>query len=174
MRHHIAAVGVALLLTPALSAQMDSVTTWPIGSRVRVWTASNRNVTGELTELRGDTLVIIGRGRSQAKVLADSTVRLDVSDGRGPSDKYIVGGALAGAALGVGAMALLNAPACIPGECRGTTAHYAPGALIGAVVGGVAGAIKRFDRWKEVRVPGRVSLVPSARQTAVMLSFTFR
>lgn len=174
MRRHIAVVGVALLLTPALSAQTDSVTTWPIGSRVRVWTASNRNVTGELTELRGDTLVIIGRGRSQAKLLADSTVRLDVSDGRRPSGKYIAGGAFAGAALGAVTIAGLEAILCPPGECRVTTGHYARGALIGAVVGGVAGAIKRFDRWREVRVPGRVSLVPSARQTAVTLSFRFR
>jgi hypothetical protein len=178
MRHHIIALGVALLLAPAVSAQTDSVTSWPLGSRVRVWRSSNRTMVGYLRELRGDTLVIVapGAARSRTKILADSAIRLKVSEGRLPTVRNVAVGALGVAALAVVTVALLDrgAEACtVDGGC-GWTPPYGGIALVGAAVGAAAGMLVLEDRWRSVRIPGRMSLVPSMQRTTVRLSFAFR
>jgi hypothetical protein len=177
MRRHIVAVGVALLLTPPLSAQMDTVATWPLGSRVRVWRSSNRNLVGYLRELRGDTLVIVapGASRLRTRMLTDSAVRLEVSDGRLPSLRNVGVGALAVAALAVATVAVFDGEGdCTVGGCGDWKPPYKGIALVGAAVGAAAGALVLEDRWRTVRIPGRVSFVPSPRHTAIRLSFAFR
>jgi hypothetical protein len=178
MRRHIVAVGVALLLTPPLSAQMDTVTSWPIGSRVRVWRSSDRSTVGYLKELHGDTLVIDapGASRLQTRMLADSTVRLEVSDGRRPSLRNVGLGALGIAAIAVATTAVLDGAVetCTVAGCGDTKPPYKGIALVGAALGAAGGLLVLEDRWRAVRIPGRVSLVPSPRHTAVMLSFAFR
>jgi hypothetical protein len=179
MCRHIVAVGVALLVTPPLSAQMDTVTSWPIGSRVRVWRSSNRNIVGYLRALHGDTLVIVAPGalRLQTRMLTDSAVRLEVSDGRRPSLRNVGVGALSVAALAVATVAVLDAASeddCTVGGCGDTKPPYRGIALVGAAVGAAAGLLVLEDRWRAVRIPGRVSFVPSTRQIAVTLSLAFR
>jgi hypothetical protein len=179
MRRHVVAVGVALLLTPSLSAQMDTVANWPIGARVRVWRSANRNIVGYLTQLRGDTLIIVapGASRLQTKMLADSAVRLEVSEARRPTVKNVAVGALGVAALAVATVAVLEAASeddCTVGGCGGRKPPYGGIALVGAAVGAAAGVLVLEDRWRAARIPGRVSLVPSTRYTTVTLSFAFR
>lgn len=178
MYRHIVAAGVALLVTPPLSAQTDTVTSWPLGSRVRVWRSANRRTVGYLRELHGDTLVIVapGASRLQTRMLVDSTVRLEVSDGRRPSLRNSALGALGVSAIAVAAAAVLDnaIETCTVAGCGDTKPPYKGIALVGAVIGAGAGFLVLEDRWRAVRIPGRVSLVPSTRHTAVTLSFAFR
>lgn len=179
MRRHIVAVGVAFLLTAPLSAQTDTVTSWPIGSRVRVWRSSDRSTVGYLKELHGNTLVIDapGASRLQTRMLTDSTVRLEVSDGRRPSFRNVGVGALSVAALAVATVAVINWGTeyeCTVGGCGDSKPPFKGAALVGAAVGAAAGLLVLEDRWRAVRIPGRVSFVPSTRHTAVTLSFAFR
>lgn len=73
MRRHLVVAAIALVAAGPLSAQSDSPSTWPVGSRVRVSTQTTRKIVGKLSEVRGDTLVIrtgvsFQPGRQQARV----------------------------------------------------------------------------------------------------------
>ena len=181
MRRHILTVAIALGLAAQVGAQTDSLTTWPIDSRVRVWTAASRNLVGYLTDVRGDTLLIVAPGASgrQTRMLADSAARLEVSDGRVLSARNVAGGALGGGALAVATVAVLKAlldggASCTVGGTCIDDPDYGRVALFGGAVGAIVGALKLEDQWREVRIPGRVSFVPSPRHSALTLSFSFR
>jgi hypothetical protein len=176
-----AAPVAAILVASPLPAQTDSVATWPIGSRVRVWTMSDRKFVGYLREVRGDTLLLIapGASRVQRKMLADSTVRLEVSEGRSVSPWHVAAGAFGGAALAIGAVALFSQllsgeVACTTGGSCASGENYGDAALYGGAVGSVAGLFVLKEHWRSVRIPGRFGFVPSRRHAAITLSFAFR
>ena len=169
----------AVLTTAPLSAQTDTLVEWPVGSRVRVWTTASRNVVGQLKEMRADTLVLEMTGllTHKVKLLASSAVRVDVSDGQRLSPANIAKGALGGAALGV-LTTLIRDEAlghvCPLGECEEPGADYRLAAVLGAAVGAAAGATNLADRWREVPVPGRLTIAPRARRTAIGVTLSFR
>lgn len=181
MRLDIAAAALALMLAHQVAAQADSITTWPVGARVRVWTSSDRPLVGYLKEPRGDTLIVEapGASRSQTKVLAESAIRLEVSDGRMISPRNVVGGAFGGAALSIAAVAVVatiwneEADCTVGGACI-TDPDYGDVALYGAAIGAVVGLLKLEDQWRRVRIPGRVGFGASPRHAAFTLSFAFR
>jgi hypothetical protein len=166
----------AIVITSPLSAQTDSVATWPIGSRVRAWTPFDRKFVGYLREVRGDTLIFVapGASRVQKRVLVDSIARLEVSAGRVLSAYNVARGGLIGAGLSVGAVALLNArgSCTVDGGCWDPP--YGGIALVGAAVGAVAGVFVLKEHWRPVRIPGRVSFMQSPRGSAITVSFAFR
>jgi hypothetical protein len=181
MRCPIVVAALALLAGP-LAAQSDSVATWPVGSRVRVWTSSDRALVGYLKEPRGDTLILEapGSARSQTKLRARSVRRLEVSDGRAVSLRNVAVGTLGGALVSVGAVALFvhlleGASHCtVDGGCGEVEIDYGEVALFGGAIGALAGALKLEDRWRSVGVPGRIRVGTGSRHTAVTLSFAFR
>ena len=169
----------ALVASSPVSAQTDSVATWPIGSRVRVTTTPEQRFVGYLREVRGDTLLLVapGASRVQRKVLADSALRLEVSEGRTFSARNIALGALGGAAVVTGLGWLLSslseADCTVGGSCD-LDIDYRDAALIGGAIGAVVGVFVLKEEWRGVRVPGRVSVAPSLRHTTIALSFNFR
>jgi hypothetical protein len=178
VRYWIAALFVTLL-APTASAQMDSAATWPIGSRVRVWTAPGRNVAGELTEVRGDTLIVTKTGISSHSwtLHVDSARRIEVSRGRYVSADRIVAGALLGAASVLAFVSLFDAaiPDLCPWEqCAESGPTNAQLTMMGAAAGAVAGAMRLADRWEEVSKPVRVSIVPQHREARVAIAVIWR
>lgn len=176
MRRFVIAVAVALTAAP-LSAQTEPAEEWPIGSRVRVWTAANRNVVGQLKEIRSDTLIIEMTGilTHEARIPASWAVRVEVSDGQRLSLANIGDGALGGAALGALTTLVLDealGDLCGDGECEERRADYQLAIILGAALGAVAGATRLEDKWREVGLPGRITIAPSAR--AAIIGFSLR
>lgn len=179
MHRHLAVLMALLVSAPLVSAQSDSVVGWPVGSRVRVWTAAHRHVVGELSEVRGDTLIITktGMSRHQWRLHADSTQRVEISRGQYVSAERVVGGALGGAAASLLMYVLMDN--AIPDWCTGdgcseSDPDYFQTAAIGAAVGAALGAMRLADRWEDAPKPVRVSIAPTHRQARVALSLAFR
>ena len=177
MRRYVIAVAAVLTAAPS-SAQTDTAAGWPVGSRVRVWTTASRNVVGRLKELRSDTLIIEMTGilTHEARIPATRAVRVDVSDGQRLSPANIAGGALGGAALGALTTFVLDealGDLCSDGECEERRADYKLAVILGAAVGAVAGATQLEDKWREVGLPGRITIAPSAGATMIGFSLTF-
>jgi hypothetical protein len=171
-------VAAVFVIPPPMSAQTDSVATWPIGSRVRVWTAPDRKFVGYLREVRGDTLLLVapGASRIQRKILADSAAMLEVSRGRTFSARNVALGALGGAAVTAGLGWLFSSLSeydCTVGGGCDDDIDYRDAALIGAAIGAVAGVFVLKEEWRGIRVPGRVGVAPSPSQTTITLSFAF-
>jgi hypothetical protein len=179
MRRHLAVVAVALVAASPVSAQADTASTWPIGSRVRVSTLATGKVVGKLSEVRGDTLVIrkgSGLIKFRRKVHADSTLSMEISRDRYVSGRRVAGGALAGAVGGVLLTMLLTEAVgdiCVLGECSPPDPDYGRAAVIGLVGGAAAGAVSLVDRWEKVPSPVRVGFEPSRRQARVALTLAF-
>ena len=181
MRHWIPVLIVALLAAPSSSAQTDAALQVAVGSRVRVRTAGQHTFIGELTEARGDTLVIHGSAwplTSRRTVVLDSSARVDISRGRYVSGQRVIGYALGGAGAVVVWYALFVQAVfddvCPLSECELSGADYAEAAGIGAAAGALLGVIMRAERWERVRSPLRVGLDPSHRQARVTVALTFR
>jgi hypothetical protein len=178
MRRYVIALAAALTAAP-LSAQTDTAEGWPVGSRVRVWTAANRNVVGQLKEIRSDTLIIEMTGilTHEARIPTTWAVRVDISEGQRLSLANVAEGALGGAALGALTTLVLDealGDLCPRDECEGRSADYKLATILGAVVGAVAGATQLEDKWREVGFPGRITIEPGARRTGIGLSIAFR
>ena len=179
MRRHLAVAALALVVAGPLSAQSDTASTWPVGSRVRVSTQTTRKIVGKLSEVRGDTLVIrTGSGliKFRRKVHVDSTLNVEISRGQYVSANRVAGGALAGAVGGVLLTMVLSeamGDLCVLGECSSRDTDYGRAAVIGGVGGALAGAMSLADRWEQVRTPLRVSFQPGRQQARVALTFAF-
>ncbi|HJU69277.1 MAG TPA: hypothetical protein VJ650_13635 [Gemmatimonadaceae bacterium] len=179
MRRIAHALAIALAMTSVAGAQADSVSQWPVGSRVRIRT-TKESVVGQLTELRGDTLVIRKEDalfRPWKRIHVDSALALAVSRGRYISGERVAGGALGGAAAMVLTYVLMDA--VIPDMCTGDGCDdsgpgYVQAALLGGAVGALGAVVIPADRWEEVPKPLRVSLVPWREHTRLVLSFSFR
>lgn len=164
---------LCLLSTPAsVMAQGDSASgRWPdLGSRVRVWTTSRR-ITGDLVNIRSDTLVIrvaeelsplvVGAPVGQVELVPGSSViRVDVRRGPEYPLKRIVGGAAGGAAAGVVAAAVVDL--LVKGSTLDwgakTSVSYGNAAAVGAAAGAVLGLVMSGDRWEAMQ---RSSLAPA-------------
>ena len=178
MLRYILVLAAALGWTP-LPAQIDTLAQWPVGSRVRVWTGTDRHVVGRLAEIRADTLIVEMSGilTLEAKILAKSAVRVDVSDGQRLSPANIARGALGGAVLGALTTFVRDearGDMCLDGACEESGADYRLAISLGAVVGAVAGATQLEDKWRAVGFPGRITIAPSPRRTGIGLSIAFR
>jgi hypothetical protein len=181
MRHWIPALIIALLAAPSSSAQTETALQVAVGSRVRVRAAGQHTFIGELTEARGDTLVIrrsSGPLASRTTVVLDSSARVEVSRGRYVSGQRVLGYALGGAGATVLWYALfMNAvvdDVCPLSECEMPATDYAEAAGIGAAAGALLGVILRAERWERVRSPLRVGVDPSHRQARVTVALTYR
>ena len=181
MRHWIPALIVALLAAPSSSAQTNTALQVAVGSRVRVRTAGQQTFIGELTEARGDTLVIRRSAwslGSRTTVVLDSFARVDVSRGRYVSSRRVVGYALGGAGVMVVWYAVfvqgLFDDLCPFSECELSGSDYAEAAGIGAAAGALLGVMMRAERWERVRNPLRVGIDPSHRQARLTVALTFR
>lgn len=181
MRTGILAVALALATVSVATAQSDTTVSWPVGSRVRVWTGNAGGVVGQLIDVRRDTLIIDDTPRASrrpyVRIPARSTIRIEVSDGRRLNARNIAWGTLSGAAAGLLAtfvfVDVLVAEFCWA-DCGDPEPDYRTAALIGAGLGALIGAARRVDEWREVPVPARLIIAPSSRRTVIGLSLTFR
>jgi hypothetical protein len=160
-----------LLLTPLAGAAAQDVPLQP-GRRVRV-TVPSAAVSGQqatFQRVSGDTLVL-----SSASYAVNDVTRLDVSTGRhGHPWTGMLIGLLGGAAAGAG----IAAAAYDSNED-----FYALVVLVGAgigagsglLVGAVAGALIKTERWEEISLDRvLVSLMPTHEgRLAIRLSMTF-
>ena len=179
MRRLVAAFAIALAVAP-VGAQTDSIARWPVESRVRIRTTTNQTVIGQLTEVRGDTLIVRKEGalfRPWRKVLVDSAGRIEVSRSRYISAERVAGGALAGAAGMILTYVLMDAVMpdfCIWGNCGDSSPDYAQAGALGAAAGALSGVLHLADRWEEVPKPLRVGFAPARGEARIALSFAFR
>lgn len=179
MRRIATVLAITLVVTTVADAQSDSASQWPVGSRVRIRT-TKQAIVGQLTELRGDTLVIRKDDalfRPWKKIPVDSAVGLAVSRGRYISSEQVIGGALGGAAAMVLTYVLMDA--VIPDMCTGdgcddSGPDYVQAAALGGAVGALGGVVFPADRWEEVPRPMRVGFLPSRREARVAFSLSFR
>ena len=179
MRRLVAAFAIALAAAP-VAAQADSIARWPVESRVRIRTTNNQTVIGQLTEVRGDTLIVRKEGalfRPWKKVLADSAGRIEVSRGRYISGERVAEEALAGAAVVILTYVVMDAVIpdfCDSDNCGASFPDYARAGALGAAAGALSGVLHPADRWEEVPKPVRVGFVPARGQARIGFSFAFR
>ena len=149
---------IALALAPAAGAQVaHPILSLRAGDTVRVWTTSPAEQVGVVTSARADTL---GVRRLDGRALAFPVAALshvDVQRGSRRSPIVIVGGILAGGAIGAvlgawGGAALECADGC-EGEYGGLGGFLVGGTIgtvAGAITGGVLGGRYRSRRWEKV------------------------
>jgi hypothetical protein len=159
-------------------AQTDSATArWPdIGARVRVWTVTGGAVTGDLVNVRGDTLAIRTADRLSSKMAhipagkvtfipGSSVTRIEVSRGRAFSVEHAVAGAAIGAAAGLALAAAADVTAeAMFGEGAGDGVDYSQTVAVGAIAGAVLGASTPGDRWETTQTPPAPTYAPRAQQ----------
>lgn len=183
---------LSLLLLVAMAAdawgQEDSAAArWPeLGSRVRIWTFANRSVTGDLVNVRGDTLVIrTARELSpqmrhvpvgKVELIPGSTVaRIEVSRGRGFQAERVVAGAALGAVAGVVTAAVVDASGRVMfGEYAESSLGYGEAAAVGAAIGAVLGAASPGDRWEEAERTPPPTFAPTRSMGRLRLTPLFR
>jgi hypothetical protein len=132
-------------------------------------------VTGQLVEVRGDTVVVVKSNGLLIAVPGSLTRSIAVSRGKRASVGRVIGGALSGAA------ASLLATAVIPGlsvtKCSADICYTSPAfenaLFIGLVGGSMLGAILVVVRWETVPAPVRVGFGGGFRETRVGVSLTF-
>jgi hypothetical protein len=167
----LAAIGGLLIAAPTAYAQ----TNVPVNSRVRVELRNGQHVTGRLTDVRADTLVVIDDGLvwdSNHRIPADRMRRIDVSRGKYVHAGRVVGGALLGAVAGfIGGLVTATS------ECDGDVCGYGstfPAAIAIGIAGGVTlGVLTPADRWEAVPSPVRVGVAGDGRHARLGLSFAF-
>ena len=170
----------ALALAAAQSAAAQVPTTRPlaVGSRARVTASAlgpDRRVATVLAH-RGDTLALRPEGTQDSLALPLAQVtRLEVSRGeRGRVRRGLALGLLGGAVLGAaGGYAMYESDPCAGESIESLGCLASPplsrseemlvgaglGGLLGAVAGGVAGALWRTERWERVPLGPRVARV---------------
>jgi hypothetical protein len=168
-RRAVSALVLAVLpfLAPStpLAAQ-DSLPLAP-GAHVRIWapTLSEHKQVAEVVAVRGDTLML--HTSDGGWVLPLANVRsLEVSRGRRSSGERLARGAGFGLLIGGGLGVLLGALTPLTGEAadvdRGDWVLFGglTGGASGAVIGGLVGVAIPGDRWQQVPLRRRVSVVP--------------
>jgi hypothetical protein len=114
--------------------------------------AGAKPVTGGVTKLSYDTLVILPEGNGSALTFYRSDLRkIEVSQGKKKS--YTLIGLASGVAVGVG----VGLAACSGGNCNGdydgTAAVTALSAVVFGGLGAGVGALIKTERWKEAELP---------------------
>ncbi|MBC7898177.1 MAG: hypothetical protein H7066_22345 [Cytophagaceae bacterium] len=129
-------------------------------------------------QMRGDTAVFIedAAGRGVWSLHVSDITKLERSDGEQKSNRpYIVRGvAIGGGAGAVGG--LLIASSLKPSDSgkkfsRGASAIA--GAAVGGVIGGIVGSRFGAERWTNVSLPRRVSVLPDSRGLGLRVGFDF-
>jgi hypothetical protein len=188
MRGYILTSLLLVAIVGDARGQQDSAAArWPeIGSRVRISTAANRTVTGDLVNIRGDTLVIRTAQELAAQLrhipvgkvelIPGSTVtRIEVSRGRGFQVERVIAGAALGAAAGLAFAGLTDVSAeVLFGEGAGSSVGYGEAAAVGAVAGAVLGAATPGDRWEQAERPTPPTFAPAKRVGRLRLTPSFR
>jgi hypothetical protein len=149
------------------------------GTRVRVRAANLvAPLVANFLQMRGDTAVFIedAAGKGVWSLHVSDIARLERSDGEQRANKpYIIRGAAAGAAVGL-VGGLLVASSLEPSDSdkkysRG--ASGAAGAVVGAVIGGLIGSRFGAERWTNVPLPRRMSVLPGPRGMGLRVGFDF-
>lgn len=176
MKSLFALLVLALVVPPGMEAQAPELA---VGARVRVTSPRhhfNRDV-ATVTELRGDSIVLMSKMGTRAVALSNVTA-LEVSMG---TRNQVMRNGLIG--LGVGALAGLATGLAAEDECRDTLVCVAPagagefmavGALAfggaGFVVGAITGLFTRSDRWAPATPPARATV--GITRTGASIGFT--
>lgn len=162
-----------LFVAPVMRAQ----TSVPPDSRVRVTLRDERRVTGKLSDVRGDTLVVIGDGllfHPTWRVPGDQTKSVEVSRGKYRSAGRVVAGGLLGAGLAF--LATRTIPGLVDDECSAdvcSSPSVAGPVFVGFLGGGVLGAFSRGDRWESVPRPVRVGFGGEPDGARLGIAFAF-
>jgi hypothetical protein len=167
------------LLTTLLAATSVAwaQATVPADSRVRVSLRDGSQVTGKLSEVRGDTLIVISDGmlfHPTWRVSADETKSVEVSRGRERSGEHVLAAALLGA--GLGALAALAVPGLADDGCSGDVCDgpsLAVPMLLGLSIGAALGGLSRVDRWETLSTPVRLGfgVAPEGARLGLSLAF---
>jgi hypothetical protein len=150
MRRTIVAVVVALL-PGAVGA--DAPPPLDPGARLRVSVAGSASgpITGTLDALRDGSLVLEVHGKTHSVPLA-TVNRVEVSQGRHVSRRWVVVGAVAGGLAGALVGGCLTNKDDYGVACAGQDdTKYVIGGLVGGVAGGALGAwLGKSERWEDV------------------------
>ena len=165
-----AACTLAALLLPTLTATPAAAQSLS-GVRARLWSSAPplQGAVGTIDSLGADSMHVTleGRARPVAVPLA-SVLRLQVSRGdRAESVARglrwgmlggVVGGAIYGAtrSVGIETTGAEEGFCAEGGRCDHAVRYGLVGVAIGAIAGGIFGAITGSERWDEVRLPSRV------------------
>jgi hypothetical protein len=179
-------VCAALLAAPA-AVQAQAAEELAAGTRVRVAAPATGRLVGTVSEVRGDTLLVLSRRGVHALPL--SSVRtLQVSRGRPTRLASALEGGAAGLVLGVvsgAAGAVLGDLTISDDDCNGgeddllcfSTGQWAligalAGAPLGVAYGAVAGFVFPRERWRSVGVGSApvLAVQPSAAGVGISLS----
>lgn len=180
-------VCAALAAAPP-AARAQSRAELAAGTRVRVAEHAARPLVGTVTQVRGDTLLVLARGEVHALPL--SSIRsLQVSRGRPPR----LASALEGGAIGllsgaIGGAASLALPSLVvPDDCGReqdgllcfSTGEWALlGVLLGAPLGAASGAVAGFvfprERWRSITAGSAPALTGPPRAEGLQVGFSLR
>lgn len=170
--------GVAAVAPLSDAAAQQAIPIAP-GTRVRVRAANLvAPLVANFLQMRGDTAVFIedAAGRGVWSLHVSDISKLERSDGEQKSNRpYIARGAIIGAGAGV-AGGLLIASSLKPsdsGKKYSRVASGGAGAVLGAVIGGVVGSRFGAERWTNVSLPRRVSVLPDSRGLGLRVGFDF-
>ena len=168
---YLALLVTLLVAGPIVHAQ----TTIPASSRVRVSLRDGSKVTGQLVDVRGDTVIVAKRNGLIIAVPGNLTRRVAVSRGKRASAGRVISGALSGAAASLLATAVipeLSTWKCSADVCY-TSPEYEKALVIGMVGGGMVGAMFVVDRWETVAGPLRVGFGGDGQHARLGVSFAF-
>ncbi len=170
---------IALLLTFASALQASDTTFVSQGARVKLFPAqpSAKTITGNVTDLASDTLVIVPEGGGEALTFDRRDLRkIEVSQG---SKGNALLGLGVGAGVGIGlALAVCSADDwtyCAYDDSDGTGAFAAIGAALFGAIGAGAGALIKTERWNEAEFPASPSVALNVgKDGSVRLAFSLQ
>jgi len=171
-RSYSALLAALFILVPCTSAVAQNLAP---GTRVRVKSSQVvAPIIGSYQGIRRDTVIVIEDGAgAQVWTFTTSAIdRLETSAGmqggnRGPTTRWALIGAGAGAVVGVLTAVILESSSS---SQYNAALSGAIGAGIGAGLGAAYGFRKTEEHWTSVPVPRRVGIVPT--QNGVRLSFS--
>src|SRR5436190_19842791 len=152
---------VAAFVVPLLGLPAQEATTLHQGQRVRVTSTSNKDVTGVVSQVRADSIVVFTEPTGATLAFATSELRnVDVSRGRSAGEGA-KRGALWGGGIGAGFAVLV---AVIAASDSNQNDNYPVGEFAANTVGGgmvwgaVIGAFVKAEHWDHVAFQPHVGL----------------
>ena len=165
----------ALLLLTCASALSASDTTFVRrGARVKVFPFAAESVTGEVTRLVYDTLVIMPEGEESAVTFYGGDLR-GIKKLQGRKTKWAKGGmygGIAGVLIGF-PLALLAGSAC-DYECNDFAWVWPATAVGGFAIGAGIGALSGTDRWVWAKLPAPPVALNVGTDGSMGLAFSLR
>jgi len=152
---------VAAYLVPFFGLPAQQQTTLLPGQRVRVTSTSSKDVTGVVSQVRADSIVVFTEPTGATLAFATPDLRkVDVSRGRSAAEGAKKG-ALWGAGIGAGFAVLV---AAIAASDSNQNDNYSVGEFAANMIGGgltwgvVIGAFVKAERWDHVAFQPRIGL----------------